>query len=74
VSEFDSPWKEALDRIVREGELVPRLADKLFQVWRVDGEETWVLIHAVQDVAVLRAVQEVLRATGSIAELRSLLK
>jgi hypothetical protein len=77
VSEFDSPWKEALDRflplflefffpevfrgidwsrryesldkelqqIVREGELGPRLADKLFQVWRVDGEEMWVLIH-----------------------------
>jgi hypothetical protein len=77
MSEYDSPWKEALDRflklflefffpniateidwdrgyevldkeleqIVREGELGKRLADKLFKVWRKNGEETWVLIH-----------------------------
>jgi hypothetical protein len=77
MSEFDSPWKEALDRffkdfiefffpaiyadidwdrgyevldkeleqIVREGEMGKRLADKLFKVWRKDGEEAWVLIH-----------------------------
>src|SRR5262245_21514268 len=77
MSEFDSQWKEALDRflrlflefffpdiaadidwargyeildkeleqIVREGEVGKRLADKLFKVWRRDGEETWVLIH-----------------------------
>ena len=77
MSEFDSPWKEALERflpqflefffrkvfegvdwsrgyesldkelqqIVREAELGLRLADKLFKVWRLDGEEAWVLIH-----------------------------
>jgi hypothetical protein len=77
MTEFDSPWKEALDRffpafvefffpsiaaavaweqgyevldkeleqIVREGELGLRLADKLFKVWRKDGQEAWVLIH-----------------------------
>jgi hypothetical protein len=77
VSEFDSPWKEALEQflpqfleffflkvfqgvdwnhgyesldkelqqIVREAELGLRLADKLFKVWRLDGEEAWVLIH-----------------------------
>ena len=77
MSEYDSPWKEAVERfltwflefffpdvfrgidwsrgyesldkelqqIVREGELGLRLADKLFKVWRLDGEEAWVLIH-----------------------------
>lgn len=77
MSDFDSPWKEALDRflswfllfffpeahqdidwqrgyealdkelaqIVREAETSKRLADKLFKVWRKNGEETWVLIH-----------------------------
>jgi hypothetical protein len=77
VSEYDSPWKEAIEwflqpflefffpdvaweidwsrryesldkelqQIVREGELGLRLADKLFKVWRLDGEEAWVLIH-----------------------------
>lgn len=78
MSDFDSPWKEALERflpqfldfffpqvfqgvdwsrgyesldkelqqIVREAELGLRLADKLFKVWRLDGKEAWVLIHA----------------------------
>ena len=78
MSEYDSPWKEALERflaqflefffpqvfqgvdwrrgyesldkelqqVVREAELGLRLADKLFKVWRLDGEEAWVLIHA----------------------------
>src|SRR5437868_5248798 len=77
MSDYDSPWKEALDRflpallafffpevyaaidwsrgyqvldkelrqIVREAELGPRLADKVFKVWRLDGSEAWVLIH-----------------------------
>ena len=77
MSDFDSPWKEALDRflpaflafffpevhvaidwnkpyeslekelqrVAGEGELGLRLADKLFKVWRRDGEEAWVLIH-----------------------------
>ncbi len=76
-SDYDSPWKEALERyfpdfmalgfptayagidwtrgyefldkelqqVVRDAELGRRLADKLVKVWRVDGEEAWVLIH-----------------------------
>lgn len=75
--DYDSPWKEALERyfpefmafffpfahvdidwgrgynfldkelqqVVREAALGPRRVDKLVQVWRPDGEETWVLIH-----------------------------
>jgi hypothetical protein len=75
--DYDSPWKEALERyfpafmalgfpeayagidwargyefldkelqpVVRDAELGRRLADKLIKVWRVDGEEAWVLIH-----------------------------
>ncbi len=77
MSEFDSPWKESVERflpqflefffrevfqgvdwdrgyesldkelqqIVREAELGLRLADKLFKVFRLDGDEAWVLIH-----------------------------
>jgi Putative transposase, YhgA-like len=77
LSDFDSPWKEALDKFLplflafffpkiyaavdwskgyesldkelqqamREGELGLRLADKLFRVYRKDGQEAWVLIH-----------------------------
>ena len=77
MSDFDSPWKEALERflpmflefffpeiyadvdwsrgwesldkelqqVVHEAEMGPRLADKLFRVWRRDGLEAWVLIH-----------------------------
>jgi hypothetical protein len=30
---------------MREGELGPRLADKLFKVWMIDGSELWMLIH-----------------------------
>ena len=42
---YESLDKE-LQQIVREAELGLRLADKLFKVWRLDGEEAWVLIHA----------------------------
>jgi hypothetical protein len=77
MSEYDSPWKEALDRFLRNflefffphiaadiawergyevldkeleqidraGEIGNRLADKLFKVWRINGQETWLLIH-----------------------------
>ena len=77
MSDFDSPWKEVLDRffrtflafffpevhdaidwnrgyesldkelqqILREAELGRRLADKLLKVWRLDGQEAWVLVH-----------------------------
>jgi hypothetical protein len=34
-----------LQQVVRDAELGRRLADKLVKVWRVDGEEAWVLIH-----------------------------
>jgi hypothetical protein len=34
-----------LHQIVREARVKKRLADKLFKVWRSDGEEAWVLVH-----------------------------
>ncbi len=34
-----------LQQIVREAESGKRLADKLFQVWLLNNEEAWVLIH-----------------------------
>ncbi|MEW6494253.1 MAG: transposase [Cyanobacteriota bacterium] len=34
-----------LQQIVREAEVGKRLADKLFKVWRLEGEEAWVLVH-----------------------------
>lgn len=34
-----------LQRLVREADLGRRLADKLFQVWRREGGEAWLLIH-----------------------------
>jgi hypothetical protein len=42
--DYESLDKE-LQQIVRESELGPRLADKLFKVWLKDGEEAWILIH-----------------------------
>src|SRR5438874_1934085 len=40
---------EALDKelqqVVREAEVGRRVADKLYKVWRKDGQETWVLVH-----------------------------
>jgi hypothetical protein len=77
MSDFDSPWKEALSfyfpaflafffpqahaeidwsrgyealdtelqQVVRDAELGRRLVDKLFKVWRKDGQEAWVLVH-----------------------------
>ncbi len=76
-SDFDSPWKEALEyflapflafffpqvheginwskgyesldkelhQIARAARSRKGLADKLFKVWRLNGEETWLLIH-----------------------------
>ena len=75
--DFDSPWKDALDRflpaflaffspdihadvdwsrgytaldkefqqIIQSARPGRRLADKLFKVWRADGQEHWLLIH-----------------------------
>lgn len=75
--DFDSPWKEAIERyfpefmafcfpgahaginwargytfldkelqqVVREADTGRRHVDKLVQVWRLDGEEAWVLVH-----------------------------
>jgi hypothetical protein len=36
---------QELQQVVRDAELGRRLADKLVRVWRLSGEETWVLIH-----------------------------
>jgi hypothetical protein len=36
---------QELQQVVRDAELGKRLADKLVKVWRLSGEETWVLIH-----------------------------
>lgn len=41
---YESLDKE-LESIVSQAELGKRLADKLFKVWRKNGEEAWVLIH-----------------------------
>ncbi|MDM8522748.1 hypothetical protein QUF80_05185 [Desulfococcaceae bacterium HSG8] len=42
---YDSLDKE-LRQITREAETGGRLADKLFRVWKKNGEEAWVLAHA----------------------------
>jgi len=34
-----------LRQITREAKTGERLADKLFQIWKKSGEETWVLAH-----------------------------
>jgi len=34
-----------LQQIVRDAQLGKRLADKLVQVWRKDGNDAWVLAH-----------------------------
>ncbi len=34
-----------LQQVVRDAELGKRFADKLVKVWRLDGQELWVLIH-----------------------------
>ena len=48
VIEWNRP-PESLDKelqqIVREAEVGKRLADKLFKVWQLGGEEAWVLVH-----------------------------
>jgi hypothetical protein len=36
---------QELNQVVRDAELGKRLADKLVKVWKLSGEETWVLIH-----------------------------
>lgn len=78
ASDFDSPWKEALEtyledffafffpgihnaidwtrppvfldkefqQVVSASEVGRRLVDKLVQVWRRDGSDAWVLVHA----------------------------
>jgi hypothetical protein len=39
------PLDKELHQIIRDARLGRRLADKLFKVWRIDGEEAWLLIH-----------------------------
>jgi hypothetical protein len=36
---------QELSQVVRDAELGKRLADKLVKVWKLSGEETWVLVH-----------------------------
>jgi hypothetical protein len=36
---------QELAQVVRDAELGKRLADKLVKVWKLNGEETWVLVH-----------------------------
>jgi hypothetical protein len=36
---------QELRQVVRDAELGKRLADKLVKVWKLSGEETWVLVH-----------------------------
>ncbi|NJR50658.1 MAG: cytosolic protein [Leptolyngbyaceae cyanobacterium CSU_1_3] len=36
---------QELQQVVRDAELGKRLADKLVKVWKLTGEETWVLVH-----------------------------
>jgi hypothetical protein len=36
---------QELAQVVRDAELGKRFADKLVKVWKLSGEETWVLIH-----------------------------
>ena len=37
--------EQELRRITREAKIGRRFADKLIRVWKISGEETWVLIH-----------------------------
>ena len=34
-----------LQQLMREAEVGKRLADKLFKVWQIGGEEAWILVH-----------------------------
>ncbi|MBW4694064.1 MAG: hypothetical protein KME27_20145 [Lyngbya sp. HA4199-MV5] len=36
---------QELRQVVRDAELGKRLVDKLVKVWKLTGEETWVLVH-----------------------------
>lgn len=36
---------QELQQVVRDAELGKRMADKLVKVWKLSGEETWVLVH-----------------------------
>ncbi len=48
----DIDWSQGYDfldqelrQVVRDAELGKRLTDKLVKVWKLSGEETWVLVH-----------------------------
>jgi hypothetical protein len=41
---YESLDKE-LQQVVRDARIGRRLADKLFKIWRKDGQEAWLLIH-----------------------------
>jgi hypothetical protein len=37
--------EQEFQQFVKDSELGKRFTDKLFKVWRRDGEETWILVH-----------------------------
>jgi hypothetical protein len=37
--------EQEFQKFVKDSELGKRFTDKLFKVWRQDGEETWILVH-----------------------------
>jgi hypothetical protein len=39
------PLDKELQQVVRDAELGRRLADKLVKVWRMDGQDEWILVH-----------------------------
>ncbi len=46
--DWDRGWESCdqdLQQVVRDAEIGKRVADKLMKVWRLDGEEQYVLIH-----------------------------
>jgi hypothetical protein len=44
IQGYDFLDRELL-QVVRDAELGKRVADKLVKVWKLSGEETWVLAH-----------------------------
>lgn len=61
---------QELRQVVRDAELGKRLVDKLVKVWKLGGEETWVLAH----IEIVRRESRALGANALLGlRLRSLL-
>lgn len=61
---------QELQQVVRDAELGKRLTDKLVKVWKLSGEETWVLAH----IEIVRRESRALSAIALLGlRLRSLL-